>query len=427
MISLKIILIASFFTFLSPLLLFPQQDATRKVAVEEIKLYNEIRRSLGMSDRILNNDYTIKQYLGYKNNEELFKDKNIDNIFYSIYSTVKSFLGNYREALQDYVMSKKLSKIEISENDSLYMSRLVQTDAIETISRMADSVRIVMINEAHHIPRHRILTTQLLSLLYAKGYRYFCAETLSNSDTLRDENLNERKYPVIGTGFYTLEPLYGDLVRQALKTGFKVVPYEIPNYSKGDREVIEAENIYEIFKQDPKAKVFVHCGYSHITPTWMAGEFKRISGIRPLTIDQTEMAEEYSPEYCNGYYQAACKMDLLDKPSVFIDSSGKTSLMYGKLYDVVVFNPMTKYIYGRPDWMTMGGYRKVFNLKIFDLNDVKFIQAINSNEDTELAIPVDQIIVNNDNPVLYLPAGSYILKFFDDKGDFISSKSINID
>ncbi|MCE1163978.1 MAG: hypothetical protein LWX07_01090 [Bacteroidetes bacterium] len=423
--KLIFILLAAFFTFLSPLLLLPQQDATRKIATEEIKIYNEITRSIGLSNRITNNHYTIKQYLGYKNNEELFKDKNIDNIFYSVYSSFKSFLGNYREALQDYALSQKLSKSGITGNDSLYISGLIKTDAVETISRMADSVRIVMINEAHHMPRHRILTTQLLSLLYAKGYRYFCAETLDNSDSLRDENLNARKYPQIGTGFYTLEPLYGDLIRQAIKTGYKVVPYEIPNNSKGDREVIEAENIYEIFKQDPNAKVIVHCGYSHITPSWMAGEFKRISGIRPLTIDQTEMAEEYSQEYCNEYYQAACKMNVIDKPSVFIDSTGKTSLTYGKLYDVIVFNPITKYVNGRPDWMAMDGYRRIYSLSAFDMKDVKFVQAIYSNEDTELAIPVDQIIVNNDNPVLYLPAGSYVLKFYDDKGNVISRRDIN--
>lgn len=427
MTSLRITLLTAFFTFLSPLLLFPQQDATRKIVMEEIKIYNEIRRSIGLSNSITNNDYAIKQYLGYKNNEELFKDKNIDNIFYSIYSTFKSILGDYREALQDYALSKKLSKMMFTEYDSLYICRLAQTDAIETISRMADSVRIVMINEAHHIPRHRILTTQLLESLYSKGFRYFCAETLDNSDGLRDGNLNERKYPQIGTGFYTLEPLYGDLIRRALKTGYIVVPYEIPNNSKGDREVVEAENIYEIFKKDPNAKVIVHCGYAHITPSWMAGEFKRISGIRPLTIDQTEMAEEYSAEYCNEYYQAACKMNLLNRPSVFIDSLGNTCLKYGNLYDVIVFNPMTKYINGRPDWMSMGDYRKIFSLNTFEMKDVKFVQAIYSNEDTELAIPVDQIIVNNNNPVLYLPAGSYVLKFFDSKGDIISSKSINVE
>jgi hypothetical protein len=418
------------FAFLVTLFLIPstpyaQNEVIRKPVEDIIVTFNKICREHGLSGTLKYNDYSIKQYIGLKNNEKLFLEAKTDQLFYSQMSAFLSFLGEFHEALIDH------EKISVDTNnysfyDSLYFAKLKKTDAVESISKMADSVRIVMINEAHHVSQHRILTAKLLKVLYDKGFRYFCAETLNNSDSLRDENLNNRKYPVMETGFYTLEPLYGDLIRQAIRIGFKIVPYESPYWSKKNREVEQAENIFKIFQNDPNAKVFVHCGYAHITPSWMAGEFERISGIRPLTIDQTEMMESSKPEYSDKFFQLACKSYSFEKPIIFIDSIGRAALTYNRSYDVVVMNPQTKYINGRPDWMLMDGNRKIFNLKQFNMDSVFCVQAIYANEDIDTAIPIDQILINNDDPVLFLPKGDFNLKFYNSNGLLVEKKEISV-
>ncbi|MDD5360713.1 MAG: hypothetical protein PHN88_01165 [Ignavibacteria bacterium] len=409
---------------LIPITPYAQYEVTRKPVEDIVKTFNKIERELGLNGPVKYNDYYIKQYIGLKNNEKLFLEEKTDNIYYQIMATYLSFLGGFKEALI-YSDKKGNNTNNYSASDSVYFMSLKKADAVESISKMADTTRIVMINEAHHVSQHRILTAKLLKVLYDKGFRYFCAETLNNSDSLRDENLNNRKYPVMETGFYTLEPLYGDLIRQAIRIGFKIVPYESPYWSK-NREVEQAENIFKIFQNDPDAKVFVHCGYGHITPSWMAGEFKRISGIRPLTIDQTEMMESSNPEYSDKFFQLACKSYLLEKPIIFIDSIGRAALTYNRSYDVVVMNPQTKYINGRPDWMLMDGNRKIFNLKQFNMDSVFCVQAIYANEDIDTAIPIDQILINNDDPVLFLPKGDFNLKFYNSNGLLVEKKEISV-
>ena len=82
-----------------------------------------------------------------------------------------------------------------------------------------------MINEAHHAPRHRAFTHRLMLALRDAGFTHFAAETFcSNCATLLTDGA-----PTKGgaTGFYTLEPVFGDLARQAAAAGYTLVGYEI--------------------------------------------------------------------------------------------------------------------------------------------------------------------------------------------------------
>jgi len=409
----------------NPFLLSAQNDTTKKTISDVISDFDKIEHELGLSASAKFNDYCIKQYIGYRNNENTFVNAKTESIIYQIISTYLSFLGAYNEALI-YRDKESINTVITSVQDSLYLLGLNKEDAFETISKMVDTVRIVMINEAHHIPQHRILSTKLLNMLYEKGFRYFCAETLDNSDSTKDKNLNTRKYPIMKTGFYSMEPLYGDMIRQALKIGFTVVPYERSRLSTRDREIEQAGNIFQIFQNDPNAKVFVHCGYDHLTPRWMAGNFKKISGIRPLTINQTQMMEYSQPIYSCYFSQLVNTLYEFDKPIVLADSNGNLALNYKRNFDVIIFNPPTKYIYDRPDWMAMNGYRKIFNLNEFNLDKINFVQAIFADEDIDMAVPVDQTLVNNDNPVLFLPAGDFNLKFLDAEGNLVYKKLISM-
>jgi hypothetical protein len=146
--------------------------------------------------------------------------------------------------------------------------------AVEYLSAVADTARVIMINERHHADGDRLLTLGLLSRLRAKGYRYFAAEALAESDTA----LARRGYPVAGSGSsYVLEPVFAEVVREALRLGYVIVPYECmpgedaPRDSsdtrsrQARRDSVQAAHIVErIFRGDPDAKVLVHAGYAHI-------------------------------------------------------------------------------------------------------------------------------------------------------------------
>ena len=78
-------------------------------------------------------------------------------------------------------------------------------DALAAITTLAENAQLVLINEAHHILQRRAFTYLLLKALRRRGFTHFAAETLRE----QDKNLNERRYPIRTSGYYTREPLYG--------------------------------------------------------------------------------------------------------------------------------------------------------------------------------------------------------------------------
>jgi len=104
-------------------------------------------------------------------------------------------------------------------------------DAADTIAALAASRRIVLVNEAHHVAQTRALTLALLPRLRALGFTHFAAEGLDE----RDRDLAARGYPVDSSGIYVREPLYGEIIRTALRLGFVVVAYESATSGAGGR------------------------------------------------------------------------------------------------------------------------------------------------------------------------------------------------
>lgn len=203
-------------------------------------------------------------------------------------------LGLYSEAVRDFPLHNR-------QPPELLVPRATDwqaVDAIDTITELARSHRIVMVNEAHHDAHTRELTLALLPRLRAIGFTHFAAEALSDRDTA----LMQRGYPVISSGSeYLHEPLYGDIVREAIKLGFVIVPYDSSGATPQEREDEQARHLYErVLAKDPKARLFVHAGYAHIdkqpgrlgTVRPMAMELSKLSGIEPLSIDQTDIRED---------------------------------------------------------------------------------------------------------------------------------------
>lgn len=146
--------------------------------------------------------------------------------------------------------------------------------------------QVVMFNEEHTQPRGRWLVGSLLPALYQQGFRYLALEALEAADSA---GLRQRGYPVATSGFYTNEPHYGNLLREAQRLGFHVVAYDAMS---ADRERDQARNLLAAtLTPHPQARVVVLAGHGHIdensTAQSMATWVHKLAGIDPLTIEQT--------------------------------------------------------------------------------------------------------------------------------------------
>jgi hypothetical protein len=161
--------------------------------------------------------------------------------------------------------------------------------AVAGILAQTKQRQLVMFNEEHTQPRGRWLVGSLLPALYQQGFRYLALEGL---DAANSVGLRQRGYPVATSGFYTNEPHFGNLIRQARRLGFRLVAYEALS---DDRERDQARNLLAAtLGPHPRARVVVLAGHSHInensTAQSMATWVRKLSGVDPLTIEQTQAA-----------------------------------------------------------------------------------------------------------------------------------------
>jgi hypothetical protein len=283
-------------------------------------------------------------------------------IFGQYLSWYQTFIGAYPDAAASFSIRQPGEKEDHAS--PLSNSNYTWRPALEAIPEIAKSYRIIFLNEAHNIPLTRTLTVQLLPGLRKAGFNYLAIETLYQSDT----QLQTRGYPVPETGFYTQEPISAELVRTALKLGFKLVPYEATSEATGDaREAEQAHNIYNaVFKLDPSARLVVEAGYAHIQKSGeflngqtMAEHLRKLSGLDGLAVEQTMMIPHPSSDENHPYYASIVKTIQPNAPIVFVDQSNKPwSLRAG--YDVSVVFPAQQLRRGRPTWLALGDLRRAY-------------------------------------------------------------------
>jgi hypothetical protein len=223
-------------------------------------------------------------------------------------------------------------------------SRFRAADALDTITRLAADRRIVLVNEAHHNAHTRLLILQLLPKLRALGFNYFAAEALGDSDP----QLAKRGYPIGKSGSqYLKEPVYGEIVREALRLGFVVVPYDSTSIDPQLRDAEQARNLYDrVLRDHPQARLFVQAGYAHVdkargrlgSAAPMAMTLAKLSGVQPLSIDQTEFLETGGKT--DGDYRELIARFPTETAQVLIDrDSGKPWSDQPQLYDLNVILP----------------------------------------------------------------------------------------
>jgi hypothetical protein len=341
-------------------------------------------------------------------------------IFSQYLSWYQTYIGDYAGARRSYSIR------QVAEaNDApspLTDARFQQKPALDAIAALAKDRQAVFFNEAHNLPITRTLTIQMLERLRKEGFDYFAAETLYESD----DKLQQRGYPTSESGFYVEEPLYAEMIREAIRLGYKVVAFDSTTDAGGDaREREQAKHLYDrVFFHNPKARLVVNSGYAHtqkdgkyLDGKAMAFYFKQATGIEPLSIEQTMMLQHEIPEHDHPYFRAAFATTHPEQPVVYVDTAGKPWSLKPAWYDVSVFFPPESMNRERPTWLGLNGMRLPYSIGS-DVCDNRFPCLIEARyaEESDAAIPADRIMLttgarptetaSNFN-VLYLRPGRY--------------------
>jgi hypothetical protein len=301
--------------------------------------------------------------------------------------------------------------------------------AVAAIVRAARDRQIVILTEAPFAARHRVLATQLMLELRKLGFSYLAVEALEPEP----EDFAKRAFPSVEDGDLIKEPLFGDLVRQAKRAGYRFVSYEKSprSYSKDDgwangmaAEDAQARSLVDsILKRDRKARVLVYVSFAHgykgfeVLPDGrhyesMAERLRVRTGIDPLCVDQINVFDPmpYSRD-----------RELLD--AIFADRADESVVLASKQspaghwvfdrsrVDLQVLHRPTYLVDGRPHWMSMEGYRKpqAIPLEIPRLLTRPLLVQAFADAEPDYAVPVDQMFVEYGKtpPVFMLPEGNY--------------------
>jgi uncharacterized iron-regulated protein len=249
------------------------------------------KESIGIGRFDKENYWEQDHYLTLKQ----LRNEKIDSIISDLeyYGTLESIYGDVQKAqrLFDTVeIIRNYTQYELDKNIDNY--KLV--NALTAISQLTKDKQLVMINEAHHRPEHRIFTTQLLKELHKQGFSYIALEGLN----MRDSLIEKRGYPNNKSGIYIQNISYANLIRTAMNLDMTVISYDTYASNSNLRDSLQAINIYaQTFAKDPTAKVIIHAGYGHIgkkefdTVRPMGVVLSNKTKIEPFVIDQTFVLE----------------------------------------------------------------------------------------------------------------------------------------
>ena len=323
-------------------------------------------------------------------------------------------------------------------------------NAIDQIVRLAGDARIVLINEGHDLPNTRVFVLKVLQALRPLGFDTYGAETFN----WHDPTLKDRGYPVDSSGFYTKEPVYGELIREAIKMGYDLFPYEdslsapiekvsldsLGSYmlikpdlhdtsrlivkadgdeiftfkTISDREIRQAGNIVNYLQLHPRARLILHVGYGHLcrdNPN-MAYHLDSSLHVKMISIDLESLREHSDTNDEPPFYK---RQDFKDY-TAFTDSLGKPQIPVmnnGCKTDVAVAEPRTRYINGRPNWLYKIPGRKAYATGAFNKIKAPYILMAFYTKEYSLAqqhaVPIDIVEANEkqSTPPLLLRKGEF--------------------
>jgi hypothetical protein len=303
--------------------------------------------------------------------------------------------------------------------------------AVPVISTLAAGSRFVFVNEAHHVPQTRLLTFALLADLRAQGFTHFALEALKEPGAA----LAARGHPTRASGTYLQEPVFGELVREALRLGYRLVAYE--QQGSGDMEAREATQARQLWERtlgtDPDARVLVHAGYAHVDLAvgrlWevlpLAG---RIAARAPpggvVSIDQVDL--RHDPK---GREHPRYRSLLAAFPSI-----GPQACMSGEApwaldtkrntLSIVLPDPGPD---ERSNWLTLGGIRRAIAAPALCGGVLPCLIEARYVHEGEDAVPADRCVQRD--PIrcrLYLRPGDYRLRASDARGAPLHDVAVRI-
>jgi len=393
--------------------------------------FNYLTNRLGFEIHYL---YPLYQAIGW---EDRLRKQLGDKTYYDNLGQFLAFAGDYATATA--YASKSFDplpdSVEKAIADEVQQLKGIQyASAKEAIVENAQYYRVIMINEDRAKPVHRAFTYSLLGDLYKKGYRYLAMEAFNNLSNHVLDSLN------VFTGFYTNEPVAGELVRKALQIGYTLVSYEdtlASVHTASQRDSIQAANIYGVIKKDTAAKILVHAGYGHIAEESngsylpMGYWFKKISGVDPLTIEQTALTEGSNFEPGRIFFNYFTTRFTITEPSVIFQNKRPFNPFRTKGYDMLVLHPPSKYQSERPSWLSLSGERQLVLVQPTERN-LFFVQAYYENEYheglTRFIIPADQTYISNRDGYygLFLKKGQYKIVLRDVSYKILSIKDMEV-
>ncbi len=343
-----------------------------------------------------------------------------------------SYIGDIEKTHEMWDDQTKIRK-ELSQEQKDSFALLERKNAVDYILEKAKKHQIVIINEGHHMPQHRVFTTQLIAGLKKQGFNHLGLETYFESSK-SDSILQSNGYPTLKSGYYTKEPQFGNLVREAHQNGMKVFGYESTGHENGKgREINQAKNIQAYIEKYPEEKVLLHCGFSHgyegeLNNQWekaMAGRLTEFTGIDPLTINQVIYSERSKKEYENPHYQ----LTDLDKPSVYINQNGESfgEYRHGAWFDIAVFHPRSK-SFNRPSWMKYGDRDEVnYSFEDANIECPCLVFAYKKGEKIGTAVPYDIRETNEKKVKLVLDKSDFEIVIWNEHGKALKSALNNKD
>jgi hypothetical protein len=303
-------------------------------------------------------------------------------------------------------------------------------DALKAIVRAAADKQIVILNEAHNVSGHRGFAARVMRALRPLGFDTFAAETFSRIDSYRSGEPFHQ-----GLGYYTADPVYAEMVREAAGLGYVFADYEqrpdqrAPADADMDasttaREVAQAKNLMaNVLKPRPDARIFVLCGYSHAMEVeglgglWFAGQLKAATGIDPLTIEQSNNWPATRPE-ADKAEVAAVLARFAPTQAIAVSRAGRpfSDRTFDGKIDLSVFHPRLPKVAGRPGWLAADPARKAVEVSVPPFDGPALVQALHMGEGA--VIPADHLLLEpgQARATLLLRPGSYFLRLETTRG-----------
>lgn len=263
-------------------------------------------------------------------------------------------------------------------------------------------VRVVILNESHQTRMHRVFAFQVLQALRPMGFDALAGETFSRgiATTLEDGA------PDAASGFYTVDPAFADLVRVAHHQGVTLFGYDFsddgaetaaartPVEHENARSAAQARNITAFLERHPDARVLVIAGSGHGAKLEQQG-IRRLAmrlqddfAIPVLSIDQV-FGTPVGGAYRLGGECFAVDDFALETPSA-LRLGDRRPAREG--FDLTVFHPRSERRHGRPQWITMGGQRRLEALRLDARPERSLVRAFMAGE-PEGSIAIDQVVV----------------------------------